>query len=206
MTGRSIDSAEDEIKATLKQITFPTEYHAEVVTDKATGYRGPEQLSALFDRSRDRRLPPAPGNLRLMDLALLSIVAHRRAGRRRGGPADDRHQPVYRRLSRLPCPAWPQCSQRHHAVQRYQALEQADAGRTGTEIAALGGDGNALAVVITALAAAVAFLPVLFAGTIPGLELMQPLAIVVLGASSCGVALLLLLSAAVWSPSVRSYE
>ena len=51
----------------LKQITFPTEYHAEVVTDKATGYRDPEQLSALFDRSRDRRLPPAPGNLRLMD-------------------------------------------------------------------------------------------------------------------------------------------
>ena len=90
---------------------------------------------------------------------------------------------------------------------RYQALEQADAGKTGAEIATLGADDNARAVVITALAAAVAFLPVLFAGTIPGFELMQPLAIVVLGglvtSTVLQVFILPALYAAVWSPSVR---
>ena len=90
---------------------------------------------------------------------------------------------------------------------RYQALEEAGAGTDGVEIATLGADDNAPAVAITAIAAAVAFLPVLFAGSIPGLELIQPLAIVVLGGLVTSTLLQLFilpaLYAAVWSPSVR---
>ena len=39
VSGRDVDSTEDDIKGALKQMAFPTEYHAEVVTDKATGFR-----------------------------------------------------------------------------------------------------------------------------------------------------------------------
>jgi Cu/Ag efflux pump CusA len=53
----------------------------------------------------------------------------------------------------------------------------------------------------------VAFLPVLLAGSVPGLELIQPLAIVVLGGLVTSTLLQLFilpaLYAAVWSPSVR---
>jgi Cu/Ag efflux pump CusA len=48
ITGRSIDSAEDEIKAALKMMAFPIEYHAEVVTDKATGYRADRDSIAAY--------------------------------------------------------------------------------------------------------------------------------------------------------------
>jgi Cu/Ag efflux pump CusA len=54
----------------------------------------------------------------------------------------------------------------------------------------------------------VAFLPVLLAGSVPGLELIRPLAIVVLGGliTSAVLQLFILpaLYAAVWSPSVRT--
>ena len=39
VSGRDVVSTEDDIKGALKQMAFPTEYHAEVVTDKATGFR-----------------------------------------------------------------------------------------------------------------------------------------------------------------------
>jgi Cu/Ag efflux pump CusA len=209
VTGRSIDSAEDEIKGTLKQITFPTEYHAEVVTDKATGYR----------MTRSSYLPyliaAAIGVFLLLQaifgswrLAILSFVAFPAA--LAGGVVallmTGTSLSIGAYLGFL---ALLGLSVRNGITQfsRYQALEQADVGRTGTEIAALGADDNALAVVITALAAAVAFLPVLFAGTIPGLELMQPLAIVVLGGLVTSTVLQLFILpafyAAVWSPSVR---
>jgi Cu/Ag efflux pump CusA len=209
VTGRSVDSAEEEIKGALKQIAFPTEYHAEVVTDKATGYR----------TTRSSYLPyliaAAVGVFLLLQaifgswsLALLSFVAFPAA--LAGGVVALLITGTSLSLGAyLGFLALLGLSVRNGITQfsRYQALEQADAGKTGAEIATLGADDNALAVVITALAAAVAFLPVLFAGTIPGLELMQPLAIVVLGGLVTSTVLQLFilpsLYAAVWSPSVR---
>ena len=209
VSGRDVVSTEDDIKGALKQMAFPTEYHAEVVTDKATGFR----------TTRSSILPyliaAAIGILLLLQaifgswrLAFLSFVALPAA--LAGGVValliTGTSLSIGAYLGFL---ALLGLSVRNGITQfnRYQALEEAGAGTDGVEIATQGADDNALTVTITAIAAAVAFLPVLFAGSIPGLELFQSLAIVVLGGLVTSTLLQLFilpaLYAAVWSPSVR---
>jgi Cu/Ag efflux pump CusA len=209
LASRSVDSVEDEIKGALKQMTFPTEYHAEIVTDKATGYRATRNSIVPY------LIAAAIGVFLLFQatfgswrLAFLSFVAFPAA--LAGGVValliTGTSLSIGAYLGFL---ALLGLSIRNGITQfsRYQALEQAGTGASGVEIATLGAEDNALAVTVTAVAAAVAFLPVLFAASIPGLELIQPLAIVVLGGLVTSTLLQLFilpaLYAAVWSPSVR---
>ena len=209
VSGRDVVSTEDDIKGALKQMAFPTEYHAEVVTDKATGFRTTRSSILPF------LIAAAIGILLLLQaifgswrLAFLSFVALPAA--LAGGVVamliTGTSLSIGAYLGFL---ALLGLSVRNGITQfnRYQALEEAGAGTDGVEIATQGADDNALTVTITAIAAAVAFLPVLFAGSIPGLELFQSLAIVVLGGLVTSTLLQLFilpaLYAAVWSPSVR---
>jgi Cu/Ag efflux pump CusA len=209
VSGRSIDSAEAEIKGALKKMTFPIEYHAEVVTDKATGYRAARSSIAAY------LIAAAIGALLLFQaifgswrLAFLSFVALPAA--LAGGVValliTGTSLSIGAYLGFL---ALLGLSVRNGITQfsRYQALVDAGGSTNGVEIATLGADDNVLAVGMTAIIVAVAFLPVVFAGSIPGLELIQPLAIVVLGGLVTSTLLQLFilpaLYAAVWSPSVR---
>ena len=209
VTGRSIDSAEDEIKGALKKMTFPVEYHAEVVTDKATGYRATRGGIAAY------LIAAAIGTLLLFQavfgswrLAFVSFMALPAA--LAGGAValliTGTSLSIGAYLGFL---ALLGLSIRNGITQfsRYQALDEAGAGTNGAAITTLGAGDNGPAVGITAIVIAVALLPVLLAGSIPGLELIQPLAIVVLGGLVTSTLLQLFilpaLYAAVWSPSVR---
>ena len=92
-------------------------------------------------------------------------------------------------------------------ISRYQALEQANSGNFGTDLAVLGAADRVVPVVGAALASALALLPIMLAGSRPGLEVIQPLAVVVLGGLVTSTLLhLFVLPAAYlrfWSPTVR---
>jgi len=190
-------------------MTFPVEYHAEVVTDKATGYRATRSsivpyliavaigafllFQAVFGSWRLAFVAfvALPAALAGGVVALLITGTSLSVGAYLGF------------LALLGLGVRNGISQFNHD----QMLSHAGAGANGVEIARQGAGESALSVGITAMAVAVAFLPVLFAGSIPGLELIQPLAIVVLGGlvTSTLMQLFILpaLYAAVWSPSVR---
>jgi Cu/Ag efflux pump CusA len=209
ITGRGIDSAEDEIKAALKMMAFPIEYHAEVVTDKATGYRADRGSIAAY------LIAAAIGafllfqaifaSWRLAFISFLTLPAALAGGAVAllitGTSLSIGAYVGFVALLGL--------GVRNVVTQfsRYQALACAGDRTNGVEIATSGADDNAPAVAITAIIVAVAFLPVLLAGSVPGLELIQPLAIVVLGGLVTSTLLQLFilpaLYAAVWSPSVR---
>jgi Cu/Ag efflux pump CusA len=66
-------------------------------------------------------------------------------------------------------------------VSRYLALEQSNAGSFGADLTVLGAAERAGPVLVTALAVALALLPALLVGNHSGLEVIHPLAVVVLG-------------------------
>jgi Cu/Ag efflux pump CusA len=66
-------------------------------------------------------------------------------------------------------------------INRYQRLEQARGGSFDADTALVGAGERVRPVVMTAMAGALAMLPLIVAGSIPGLEVIQPMAIVVLG-------------------------
>ncbi len=70
VSGRSVAAVEDEIRAGLKMLSFPIEYHAEVVSDKAGGFRAHAAAPAAIPHCRLQsaffsccRLPLARGGL-----------------------------------------------------------------------------------------------------------------------------------------------
>jgi Cu/Ag efflux pump CusA len=66
-------------------------------------------------------------------------------------------------------------------VSRYQHLEQRDGGAFGAELVQRGTQERSAPILTTAVTTALAFLPLVLFGDIAGLEIMRPMAIVVLG-------------------------
>jgi CzcA family heavy metal efflux pump len=209
VSGRGLGSVEDEIKTRLKEIRFPIEYHAEIVTDKAGGFRNPRtsilpqvlaSAIAIF-----LLLQAVVGSWRLAALAFFILptalvggaIALAIAG------ADLSIGSYLGFLAVLGL------SIRNGIalISRYLELESANAGKFGDDLVLLGAGDRVAPAVMTAVAGALALLPILFAGSSPGLEVLQPFVIVVLG----GLVTLTLLQLFVlpalfvkfWSPTVR---
>jgi Cu/Ag efflux pump CusA len=66
-------------------------------------------------------------------------------------------------------------------VGQLQQLERSPEAGVGAELAARAAGERFLPVLITGLAVALAMVPIVIAGSIPGLEVVQPMAIVILG-------------------------
>jgi CzcA family heavy metal efflux pump len=66
-------------------------------------------------------------------------------------------------------------------VSRYRQLEQHDGGGRGAELVQRGTREQSAPILMTAVTTALAFLPLALSGSIAGLEIMQPMAIVILG-------------------------
>jgi Cu/Ag efflux pump CusA len=183
VSGRSIGAVEDEIRDGLKNLSFPIEYHAEVVTDKAGGFRdAPSRVLPYLIASAAGiflLLQAAFGSWRLAAVAFFVIPSALVGGiiavLITGGDLSIGSYLGFLVVLGI--------SVRNGValISRYLGLKQANAGNFGADLAVLGAGDRFAPVIMTALAGSLALLPVMFAGGRAGLEVIQPLAVVVLG-------------------------
>lgn len=209
ISGRRVGAVENDIEARLKEISFPIEYHAEIVTDKASGFRNsrisilPQLLASAIGIFL--LLQAAFGSWRLATLAFVTLPSALLGGLLAVLITGN----VLSIGSYLGFLALLGLSVRNGValVSRYLALERTNAGSFGIDLAVLGAGDRVVPAVMTALACALVLLPVLFAGGRPGLEVLQPFAVVVLGGLVTLTLLQLFILPALfvhfWSPTVR---
>jgi Cu/Ag efflux pump CusA len=181
VTGRSLGAVQDDVRQRLRRASFPLEYHAQVIGD-ATGARASATHLAGFAIAAAigifLLLQAAFRSWRRACLAFLALPVGLVGGELAGlaGGAFSLGA-LFGLLAVLALAA-------RHAVAlfaRYRRLEAHDGERFGPALV-LHGAGDRLAPILTtALATAVALLPFVVLGDRPGYELVQPMAVVILG-------------------------
>jgi CzcA family heavy metal efflux pump len=210
--GRGLRSVEDEIRTRLKEIRFPIEYHAEVVTDKAGGVRTLRSSIVPYVVASAigvfLLLQAAFGSWRLAALAFFILPTALAGGVIAAGIAGY-NLSIGSYLGFL---AVLGLSVRNgiELIGRYVAQEQANTKSFGADLVVSVAGDRVVPIVMTALAVAAALLPILLAGGRAGLEVIQPLAIVVLGGLVTSTLLHLFILPALylffWSPAGRDPE
>jgi len=209
VNGRNLGAVEKEIKQRLKEVNFPIEYHAEIVTEKASGFRIPRtnilpqalaSVIAIF-----LLFQAAFGSWRLAALAFFvlptalvgGVIALAVTGTELSIGSYLGFLAVLGLSIRTGL----------SLVTRYLALENANAEKFSNERVLLGAGEQVVPTLMTVVATALALLPILFAGSNPGLEILQSFAIVVLGGLVTLTVLQLFILPALlvnfWSPTVR---
>jgi Cu/Ag efflux pump CusA len=180
---RNIEAVEDDIESQVRKLNFPIEYHAEIVTDKAGGFRSiatsvlPYVLAAAAGAFL--LLQAAFRSWRLAVISFLIIpvglVGGALAVLIAGGEVTIGSYVGFLAVLGL--------SVRNAValVGQLQQLERSPEAGVGAELAARAAGERFLPVLITGLAVALAMVPIVIAGSIPGLEVVQPMAIVILG-------------------------
>jgi CzcA family heavy metal efflux pump len=183
VSGRSLGAVEAEIDQRIKELQFPLGHHAEVVTDKASGFREMQQgllpyaitsVAGIF-----LLLQAAFRSWRLSALALVllpgALVGGVIAAIIAGGELTIGSYIGFIVILAISVRA---------TIALISALQALDSDRPGALDAALilrGAGDRVLPVVMTALAGGLALAPIIFAGSAPGLEVIQPAAVVILG-------------------------
>ena len=184
IAGRSVAAVEDEIRAGLKMLSFPIEYHAEVVSDKAAGFRHirhavlPYIIAAAVGIFL--LLQAAFGSWRLAIVAFATIPAALVGGAfailLAGGNVSIGSYFGFLALLGI------SVQNGVALVRGYLSLEKSAAASTlSADLAVLGAAERAGPILVTVLAVSLALLPALFIGNQPGLEVIYPLTVVVLG-------------------------
>jgi Cu/Ag efflux pump CusA len=183
ISGRRLHSIEGELEQRLKEVNFPIEYHAEVVTEKASGFRLPRTsiLAQAFASAIAILLlfQAVFCSWRLAALAFFvlptaligGVIAMAITGTNFSiGPY-------------LGFVAVLGLSIRNGTglITSYLALEKANVGLIGNNLVLLAARDQAAPTITTIVASGLALLPILIAGSNPGLEILQSFAIVVLG-------------------------
>jgi Cu/Ag efflux pump CusA len=181
--GRRMAAVENEVKARLRDLRFPVEYHAEIVTEKAGGFRNLQNSIAPYVIAVAIAIfllmQAVFGSWRLAALAFFilpaalagSIISAALAG---CGLSIGSYLGFLAVLG---------LSVRNgiELIGHYLAHEPARIGASGTDAAVVSASELAAPTIMTALAVAAALAPILFLSGKEGLEIIQPLAIVVLG-------------------------
>jgi Cu/Ag efflux pump CusA len=205
--GRGVSDVEDEINERVRGLGFPIDYHAEVATDRASGFR--ESRSSVLPYIAAAAigafllLQAAFSSWRLAAIAFVVLPA----GLVGGVVAAVIDGGDVSLGSYLGLVAVLAISIRNGVslVRSYQELDRSADGSFDAAAAVAGAGQRFLPVLVTTIAAALAMLPLLIAGSVPGLEVVRPMAVVVLGGllTSALLALFLLpaLFLRIWRPS-----
>ena len=212
VAGRTVASVEAEIREGLKNLAFPIEYHAEVVTDKVGGFRNTQTPVWPFVVAAAAGifllLQAAFGSWRFAAVAFFAIPCAMVGGIiavfLAGGDLSIGSYLGFLALLGI--------STRNAValISPYQEIERERGKPFDAGLGVLGAADRVVPVVTAAVACALALLPVLIAGGRPGLEVVQPLAIVVLGGLVTSTLFHLFVLPAVylrfWSPTLRDAD
>ena len=182
VSGRSVGAVADEVRAGLKAVEFPMEYHAALVGDYDAGLSIDRQALGFAIAAAIALLllvQAAIGNWRLAASVFLTLPLSL-AGGAVGALLDGRVVSIGSVAGFL---AILGLAARHAVIQiRYaQHLERAQGLAFGDELV-IRGAGERLGPFLTSmLTTALVFVPLAIAGTVAGLEIVQPMAAVVLG-------------------------
>jgi Cu/Ag efflux pump CusA len=180
---RSIEAVEEDIESQVKKLNFPIEYHAEIVTDKAAGFRSvPTSVLPYIAAAAIGAFLLLQAAFRSWRLALLSffiipvgLVGGAVAALIAGGEVTIGSYVGFLAVLGLGV------RNAVSLVGQLQQIEGSQDERMGAELASRASGERFLPVLITGLAVALAMVPIIVAGSIPGLEVVQPMAVVILG-------------------------
>ena len=188
--GASLNSVTQAVEARMKQISFPSEHHVEVLseaTERQTVQRdlllyGVAALVALFFLLQARF-----GSWRLAALLFVLLLVPL-AGAAIGAATQGRAATVLSLMGALAVLA---VAVRGGMllIERCQRLEHEEGQPFGPELVAKGAQDRFDPVVLSTLASAVALLPLLVYGSVAGLEIVKPLAAIVIGGLLAGALL-----------------
>ncbi len=181
-TGRNLGAITDDVKAGLGQIEFPMEYHAAVVGDYAAGTAADRQALGFAIAAALAVLllmQASIGNWRLAALVFMMLplslsggaVAALIDGRTVSIGSVAGFLVIYGLAAR----------QAVMQIRHAQHLERHEGQAFGDELVLRGAGERFAPVLTTAITTALVFAPLAFAGRIAGLEIVQPMAVVVLG-------------------------
>jgi Cu/Ag efflux pump CusA len=190
--GRSVGDVRDDVEAAIAQMTFPLEYHAELVADDAAVAGGTSRAIAVLIAAAlgvILLLQAGLGSWRLAALAALvipvaaagSLIATEVAGG------------VFSLGSLLGTVAALVLSVRFGLLlfRQLQQLQRTSGDELDATLVRRGTRDRCLPVVTTALALVVAFVPLALAGGIAGAEVVRPAAVAIVGGSIGAAALAL---------------
>ena len=182
VSGRGREAVVDDLKEQMSAVSFPMEYHAEVLGDY-TDRTGGAQARVLRPRRRHRHLP-APAHAfsswRLAVVGFLGLLAAVAGGM--VAAWIDGGTLTLAGVAGLLGVLAVALRQVLMLIGRLQHLDAADGPRT-ISLVSRGADERVGPVVTTAGVSALALLPTVFFGSIAGQEIVKPMAVVVIGGS-----------------------
>jgi Cu/Ag efflux pump CusA len=182
LSGRSLGDVAGDVEAALENLSFPLEYHAEVVADRAdqqAAQRRTAIIALVAAILIFLLLQAAFGSWKLAATTFLTLplalVGGVLALLATGGVLSLGALVGFVLLLGI--------AARNGVmlVRHYQHLEQNEGETFGPGLVIRGARERLAPIVLTALAVAFALLPLLIGGNIPGQEVLQPMAVVVLG-------------------------
>jgi CzcA family heavy metal efflux pump len=182
ISGRSLGAVVNDVEAGLKNIEFPLEYHAEVLADRAdrqAAQRRAAIIALVAAVVIFLLLQAAFGSWRLATTTFLTLplalVGGVLAVLLTGGVLSLGTLVGFVLLLGV--------AARNGVmlVRHFQHLEQDEGEAFGPGLVMRGAGERLTSIVLTALAIAFALLPLLIGGNVPGQEILQPMAVVILG-------------------------
>jgi Cu/Ag efflux pump CusA len=182
VSGRSVGAVQDDVKSRIRNLSFPLEYHAEVIKD-ATGTRASAWRLAAFGLVAAigifLLLQSAFGSWRLaaaLGVSLpLALVGGELAALIAGGTVSLGALAGFLAVFGLAA------RNGVSMITHYQRLERHEGAIHGADLVMRGARDRLTPILITALAAGFAMLPFLVLGNRQGYEVVHPMAIVIIG-------------------------
>jgi CzcA family heavy metal efflux pump len=179
---RDLAAVAADINNRLRQLQFPLEYHAEVLGEYASAQAARSQMMIIVIAAAFGMfifLQAAFGSWRLAGLAMLTLPAALA-----GGPlaalATGGVLSIGSIAGLIAVLGIAVCN-KIMLITRYQNMERYEGEPFGPELAQRGASERLSPILLTTLAAGATVLPALLLGDVPGLELVRPMAVVVLG-------------------------
>jgi CzcA family heavy metal efflux pump len=179
--GRDLTAVAADINSSLKQMQLPLEYHAEVLGDYAGQQAAQLRLLALVIAAAIGMfflLQSAYGSWRLALLSFLTLPAALAGGLLAALVTGAISLGV---LAGLLAVFGIAARNQIQLIRHYRHLMRYEAEPFGLELALRGARERLAPILMTTFAAGLGLLPALFLGDIPGLEILRPMAIVILG-------------------------
>jgi Cu/Ag efflux pump CusA len=182
VAGRSVGDVGNDIETAIRRISFPLDYHAELLGGSAERQAAQMRFITVAVAAAIAiflLLQAAFGSWRLATLVFLSLPTALAGGLVAalvsGGTI------TLGSLAGLAAVLGIAARGAVLLIRRYQSLHRREGHPFGLELVIRGTSDRLGAIVMTALATALVLTPLLFAGELPGLEIVRPMAIVTLG-------------------------
>ena len=179
---RDLAAVAGDIEGRLKQLQFPLEYHAEVLGDYATAAADRNHLITLVIAAAFGMfilLQAAFRNWRLAALAFFTLPAALAGGALAALATG--HMLSIGAIAGLYAVLGIAVCNKIMLITRFQSLERYEGEPFGAGLVVRGAGELLSPILMTTLAAGAVVLPALLVGDVPGLEIVRPMAVVVLG-------------------------